>query len=125
MSPVARDDKGKALRRMSDITDHRMMRGGGLCDQFQAYMKNEVRRIFMISVGLRIMLLMGPHYTARCQWYQPLNVERYTPGLLMNYLTYSIALSYAELYLFNLLYIHMPLDGCGCGPGIRPPFIYS
>jgi hypothetical protein len=46
MSPVARDDKEKALRRMSDITDHRMTRGGGLCDQLQAFMnENEVRRI--------------------------------------------------------------------------------
>lgn len=43
MSPVARDEKEKALRRMSDITDHRMTRGSGLCDQFQAFMKNEVR----------------------------------------------------------------------------------
>jgi hypothetical protein len=67
MSPVARDEKEKALRRMSDITDHRMTRGGGLSDQFQAVMKNEVRRISMISVGLRIMLLMTPHCTARCQ----------------------------------------------------------
>ena len=67
MSPVARDDKEKALRRMSDITDHRMTRGGGLSDQFQAFMKNEVRRISMISVGLRIMLLMSPHCTAQCQ----------------------------------------------------------
>jgi hypothetical protein len=41
MSPVARDEKEKALRRMSDITDHRMTRGGGLSDQFQAVMKNE------------------------------------------------------------------------------------
>jgi hypothetical protein len=44
MSPVARDEKEKALRRMSDITDHRMPRGSGLCDQSQAFMKNEVRR---------------------------------------------------------------------------------
>jgi hypothetical protein len=27
-------------------------------------------------------------------------VKRYTPGLLMNYLTYSNTLSYAEHYLF-------------------------
>jgi len=40
LSPVARD-KEKALRRMSDITDHRMTGGGGLCDQFQANTKNE------------------------------------------------------------------------------------
>lgn len=56
-SPVALDDNEKALRRMSDITDHRMTRGGGLCDQFRAFMTNEVRRISMISVGLRITLL--------------------------------------------------------------------
>ena len=44
--PVARDDNEKALRRMSDITDHRMTRGSGLCDRFQAFMKeNEVRHI--------------------------------------------------------------------------------
>ena len=69
MSPVARDEKGKALRRMSDITDHRMTRGGGLPDQFQAFMKKnyEVRHISVISVGLRITLLMSPHCTARCR----------------------------------------------------------
>jgi hypothetical protein len=52
---MARDEKEKARRRMSDITDHRMTRGGGLRDQFQAYLTNEVRRISVISVGLRIM----------------------------------------------------------------------
>jgi hypothetical protein len=121
MSPVARDENEKALRRMSDITDHRMTRGDGLCDQFEAFMtKNEVRCISMISVGLRIMLLTS--------LYSPMPVisavKRYTPGLLMNYLTYSTALSYAENYLFLLIIIsHMPLHGCGCGHGIRPPFI--
>jgi hypothetical protein len=42
-SPVARDDKERTIRRMSDITDHQMTRGGGLSDQFQAFLKNEVR----------------------------------------------------------------------------------
>ncbi|KAH9996309.1 hypothetical protein BJV77DRAFT_1065927 [Russula vinacea] len=40
-SPVARDGKERTIRRMSDITDHRMTRGGGLSDQFQAFLKNE------------------------------------------------------------------------------------
>lgn len=42
VSPVARDSRDKALKRRSDITDHRM-RGSGLSNQLQACMKNEVR----------------------------------------------------------------------------------
>ena len=43
MSPVARDSRDKALKRRSDITDHRTTRGSGISDQLPACMKNEVR----------------------------------------------------------------------------------
>ena len=100
MSPVARDEKEKALlRRKSDIADHRMTRGSGLCDQFQAFMKNEVRRTFLDIRGSM------DHVTDEPSLYSPVpvisTVKRLPFGLLMNYLTYSTAPSYAEHYLFH------------------------
>jgi hypothetical protein len=99
MSPVARDEKEKALRRKSDIADHRMTRGSGLCDQFQEFMKNEVRRTFVDLRG------STDRVTDESSLYSPVPVisavERLPFGLLMNYLTYSTASSYAEHYLFH------------------------
>ena len=119
ISPVARDDKAKALRRMSDITDHRMTRGSGLCDRFQAFMKeNEVRRISYLRGS-------PDHVTDDSSLYSPMPVisavKRQTLGHLMNYLTYNTALSYAEHCLFIINCIsYMPLHG----PGRDPPTIH-
>lgn len=98
MSPVARDEK----KTHSDITDHRMTRGDGLCDQFQSVYEEERG-----AAHFHDLRGSPDHVTDESSLYSPMAVisaiKRYTPGLLMNYLTYSTALSYAENYLFLLI----------------------